>query len=341
MLLGCRAIPLSEPTKSLDKTDVGTFDITLCSPGIPPVDAVFPTPVLVELMGGGFDIPWGTDYILRWPRVQKIHLDRPWTEGVTRAELKVHARRAIEMGTQGEMEGWKDALGVVDRYHAAAATAVPSSSLGEKAREEQVPRRAGERLGVEMLYGLDVEALLRKGIDLATLRTMNTLSPKRKILEPVDSSKKRICLSAKSPTAINLPVQSPPSLQSPQLTKPLIDNIQELLSKARVLAICKSRKDEISALLPQVTHLDIHELTPDKENGLPVCPNNSPDHVVLVRGNAASSVRKALEMVKRASRMGGRWHVYNWKVVQCLGNGMDNLDWGNEHLWTYIDGVAY
>ena len=62
---------------------------------------------------------------------------------------------------------------------------------------------------------------------------------------------------------------------------------------------------------------------------------------MLVRGNAASSVRKTLEMVKRASRTGGPWHVYNWKVVFCLGQGTDHVDWRNEHLWTYIDGVAY
>lgn len=342
MLLGCRAIPLSEPIKSLNKTDLGNFDITVCSPGIPPLDAVFPTPVLVELMGGGFDIPWGTDYILRWPRVQKIHLDRPWTEGVTRLELRDHARRAIERGSQSEMEGWKDALGVLDRYHAAAATTVPRSSLGERTREEQVFRRDGRRYGVDMVYGLDIEGLLRKGTELKALPARTIVSPKRKTLDASKTPKKRICLSAKSPTSSNLPIRSPQPLQPQQKAEPLIANAQELFSKARILAICKSRKDEISAILPQVTYLDIHDLSPEnKENQLPACPNNSKEHVVLVRGNATITVRKTLEMVRRASRMGGRWHVYNWKVILCLGDGTSVVDWTNEHIWTFVDGVAH
>ena len=342
MLLGCRAIPLPEPTRSLEKTDVGTFDITICSGGIPPVDAVFPVPVLVELMGGGFDIPWGTDYILRWPRVQKVFLDRHWMEGVSRSELRENAQKAIQMGSQGEMEGWKDALGVVDRYHAAAATTVPSSSLGDKAREEQVVRRDDGKYGVDMLYGLNIDALLRKGAELAALRSEATNSLKREIVDTtVEIQRKRTCLSAKTLTTSNVPQHLPPPLQPPQRPKPVTENVQELLSKARVLAICKSRRDEISILLPQATHLEIHELSPEKENRSPVCLNTSRDYVVLVRGNAANSVRKVLEMVKKASRMGGRWHVYNWKVVQCFGEGMDNVNWGNEHLWTYIDGEAY
>jgi len=134
MLLTCRTTSIEGRSGEID---AGTFDIISNTPGIPDIDATLSTPVLVELTGGGFDILKGTkDYVLRWPRFTKLHLERDWKEGVSREELQNIAKKAVSEATDGERERWEDALGIIDRIHASDGTVVPSSRLRETARRE-------------------------------------------------------------------------------------------------------------------------------------------------------------------------------------------------------------
>src|SRR5271169_2134137 len=100
ILLSCRT------TRVIGQSSVinaGTFDITSSIRGVPAMDAVLSTPILVELRGGGFDILKGTkDYVLRWPRVEKVYMDRDWKEGVSRKELQELAIKSISMAEEGE-----------------------------------------------------------------------------------------------------------------------------------------------------------------------------------------------------------------------------------------------
>src|SRR5579859_336683 len=86
--LNARTLPLQITTPT-SRINAGTFDITPnASPRVSPMDAVLTTPVLVELFASGFDIPYGNEYILRFPRISKLHSDRPWEGGVSCVELQ-------------------------------------------------------------------------------------------------------------------------------------------------------------------------------------------------------------------------------------------------------------
>ena len=60
------------------------------------MDVYFTTPMVFEVTGGGFDKASDTDYyILRWPRVVKIHWDRDWKDAVGFEELQEMAEEAV------------------------------------------------------------------------------------------------------------------------------------------------------------------------------------------------------------------------------------------------------
>ncbi|KAF8425554.1 hypothetical protein EV426DRAFT_561102 [Tirmania nivea] len=72
------------------------------APNLPPIDVYFTTPLVFEVMGGGFDRPSNCEYyILRWPRVVKIHWDRDWRDAIGFDELQELAEEAIRMPKGG------------------------------------------------------------------------------------------------------------------------------------------------------------------------------------------------------------------------------------------------
>jgi hypothetical protein len=341
MFLSCRTSELTASPLPLERVEIGNFDVTIASGGVKPMDAFLPTPILVELVGAGFDIPWGREYILRWPRLVKIYEDREWIDGVTIEELRDAANKAISVGSDEETEQWNLALGVVDRYHGANGTVVPSSRAGDKAREEQFRRRDVERYGVQMMYGLNIEAILEMGSVSKESCTMIHLNDtKRKVDEIPETPQKRACLSVKLPTSINRSPASVVKCSDTRGEKLLDHDIEELFSSTRVVSITKSRHAEIALVLPWVIHLDISELDADKENALSTCQHIPQDQVILVDGRNGEMVRKVLGLVKQASMIGGKWYVCNWKIVRCI-NGNNNSDWRNELLYTYVNGNVY
>lgn len=342
MFLSCRTLELATSPSPREKVDVGNFDVTIASGGVKPMDAVLPNPILVELVGAGFDIPWGKEYILRWPRLVKIYQDREWIDGVTMEELRDAAKKAIAVGNEEEKEQWNLALGVVDRYHGANETVVPSSRVGEKAREEQFRQRDQEYYGIRMMYGLDIEAILEKRGAPAVEKcatAVDQIEMKRKIIEIPETPEKRVCLSVKSPLSTNRPFASMNGHPRPVDNKITHHDIHELFLSARIVAITKSRRTEITTLLPSVFYLDLSELDANKENVLATCQHIPQDQIVLVDGHHGEIVRKVLGLVKKASLIGGKWSVYNWKIVQCI-KGDTNVDWRDEHLFTYIGGFV-
>ena len=330
MLLTCRTTSIEGRSGEID---AGTFDIISNTPGIPDIDATLSTPVLVELTGGGFDILKGTkDYVLRWPRFTKLHLERDWKEGVSREELQNIAKKAVSEATDGERERWEDALGIIDRIHASDGTVVPSSRLRETARRELSASGSQGRCGVEMKYGLNIDDLLKKGNELRKAR-----ESKRKTMNNEGIASKRRCLgikkSCQADNSNKMPVR--PIRKSDE------ENLGQLLSSARIISTTKTHRDEVSESIPSANYLDLAEADDDKENLFQqLKQQKSDENIVLVDRQHGSSVRKVLGMVKRASISGGRWHVYNWKIIRCI-KGDSNTNWKNEHLWTYIDGNPY
>jgi hypothetical protein len=305
------------------------------------MDAILETPVLVELMGAGFDIPQpGTDYILRWPRVVKVHIDRDWKEGVSRKELQDIARNAVYVGDENEKEEWRKVLGVVDRSHAASGTVVPSPRLIEMTRNAGV--KSERRYGVEMKYGLDVDNILKKRVPLMERNVQTNLSTgickKRRSESPDGSLAKRICSSVKSE---NNSASRFTNNLDPICSVVTFQDMERLLSSATVFAVTKSYHDEISRFIPTIIHLNISDLETSKENSVSAFRHHGDrDNVVLVDQFDTGTVRKVLKMVREMSIVGGRWHVSNWKIVQCTKLDT-NIGWNSEHLWTYIAGIAY
>ena len=330
MLLTCRTTSIDGDSGEID---AGTFDIVSTTPGVPDIDAVLSTPVLVELTGGGFDVLKGSkDYVLRWPRFTKLHWDRDWTEGVSREELQVIAKKAVSKAGDGERERWEDALSVIDRVHAADGTVVPSSRLRENARGELSIGKDNGCYGVELKYGLNIDDLLKKGMELRSAREM-----KRKAMDDQGIANKRICLETKNSTRANQSMLTP----KVRMEKSVDENVQQFLASATILSATKTHWEEISQFTPSAIYFDVIENHMDKENSFPSLQRQkSEENIILIDRQHGSSVRKVLEMVRRASTSGGRWHVYNWKIIRCI-KGDSNINWKNEHLWTYIDGNPY
>jgi hypothetical protein len=330
LLLTCRTTSIGGQAGEID---AGTFDIVSITPGVPDIDAILSTPVLVELTGGGFDVLKGTkDYVLRWPRFTKLYLDRDWKEGVSRDELQRIAKKAVSMAGDGEREQWEDALGVIDRIHAADGTVVPSSRLREKARGQLSTGKGDGCYGVELKSGLNVDDLLKKGMELRRAREM-----KRKAMDDPGITNKRICMEIKNLSTAN---RSGRTLEV-DMQKSEAKNILQLLESAKILSATKAHWKEISQFIPSASYFDVTENDVDKENSFPSPEQQKSDEfIVLVDRQHGTSVRKVLGMVRQASTFGGRWHVYNWKIIRYI-KGDSNVDWKNEYLWTYIDGNPY
>ena len=245
---------------------------------------------------------------------------------------------------EDERDRLEGALAVVDRWHAAERTVVPSVRAVEKGRRELEGEKVGDRYGVEMKYGLDIEGLLAKGLkemrseklksqELSTTKSTWEDSMKRKTPETSRIPPKRVCLGNKgSGTENRVSVLEEGRLKS------MDDDFEQLLSTATILVASKTYLTEVQAKIPGAVYLDVTDES--KENSPHSTPrHNSSDNLVLVN-RYNPSIRTVLGMVKRASVLGGRWHVYHWKIVNCM-NGDTNTNRRNEYLWTYVNGDVY
>ncbi|KAK9386149.1 hypothetical protein V1515DRAFT_605482 [Lipomyces mesembrius] len=59
----------------------------------------FPNPLVFEILCAGFDKPAGNSfYVMRWPRVVKVHFDRDWLESTSFDELQNMAELSLQHG---------------------------------------------------------------------------------------------------------------------------------------------------------------------------------------------------------------------------------------------------
>lgn len=81
------------------------LDIDYVRPGMPRIDVVFKTPFVVEMLGSGFEKPSAARfYTLRFPRILKIHSDRPLEDAVSFRELQLLAETAISAPAEDILE---------------------------------------------------------------------------------------------------------------------------------------------------------------------------------------------------------------------------------------------
>jgi hypothetical protein len=74
---------------------------------------LFRIPIILEVVGAGFDQPANAGYTLRFPRVLKIHGDRSLKDTIGFVELQEMAKRCIAAPDDGEWEEerWYSRLG--------------------------------------------------------------------------------------------------------------------------------------------------------------------------------------------------------------------------------------
>ncbi|KAK3679866.1 hypothetical protein LTR78_000242 [Recurvomyces mirabilis] len=78
------------------------FDVAINTPNI---DVLFETPLMVEVLGSGFSKPSNANfYMLRHPRIIKLHQDRSWTECISFQELQEQAHAAKTAPTEAFSE---------------------------------------------------------------------------------------------------------------------------------------------------------------------------------------------------------------------------------------------
>ena len=164
----------------------------------------------------------------------------------------------------------------------------------------------------------------------STSQDTTSRRPKRKISEISQASEKRTCLGLETSKTNNRDLAIKDSISTPSYK-----NIYQLLRRAAILVTAQEHLNEIQTIIPRAVYFDISEA--NKENSPQQFPlSHSMDHVVLVK-ERSTSMRTVLRMVKQASLSGTRYHVYNWKVVKCV-NGNTEINWRNEHFWTYLNG---
>ncbi|KAK9326261.1 ATP dependent DNA ligase domain-containing protein [Lipomyces orientalis] len=67
--------------------------------------AYFPNPLVFEVLCAGFDKPAGNSfYVMRWPRVVKVHFDRDWIESTSFDELQNMAECSLQHGPNGKSD---------------------------------------------------------------------------------------------------------------------------------------------------------------------------------------------------------------------------------------------
>lgn len=81
------------------------FDLSLDQTPASKMTAVFIEPCVVEVLGSGFEKPGNKAYfMLRHPRVLKVHLDRNWRDAIDLDELKEMAEKARSAPIEGESQ---------------------------------------------------------------------------------------------------------------------------------------------------------------------------------------------------------------------------------------------
>lgn len=122
-------------------TDHG-FNIEYGKPNIPPMDVVFKTPFVVEMLGSGFEKPSGARYFaLRFPRIVKIHWDRTFEDAASFQELQDLADKARAVTAEdnsAEQEQWSKRLKLANgktQYIVPAGQSFSSTAASEPESE--------------------------------------------------------------------------------------------------------------------------------------------------------------------------------------------------------------
>lgn len=123
-----------------DGSTVG-FDVTNFRDHDRRMTVAFKNPLIVEILGGGFDTPQNATFeMLRHPRVQKIHLDRTWEDAVTMQDLERMAEEKFAVPNAKELDGHaKDIALLVKKYLDGSQVTIMSDNTARETIEHTSP----------------------------------------------------------------------------------------------------------------------------------------------------------------------------------------------------------
>jgi hypothetical protein len=288
----------------------------------------------VELLSSGFDKPHcSQDWIPRFPRITKIHIERDWRNGISKRELQALGEEALKVGGPREQTYWEERLGVVDRVHCAGGTVVPGKGVKEYVREES---RRDVYNGVRVQFGLDVEGILAKGEGIKRKRVEEEKERKKLCVEEKVLTSKNRCLEDDKENQVPQEKMSVLHLnpaQRPEDTPARVVLIQKIQFSPSSVILGIARKATWTSLYGG---LDVVPVYMDEH--LPMLLSyGCEDTVVLVERRKKELVKRTLQAVREASVHSlSRWWVFDSKIVGELRSGCVNWDYHN--LFTYMNG---
>ncbi|KAK5166468.1 uncharacterized protein LTR77_008011 [Saxophila tyrrhenica] len=187
-----------------------------------PMDVLFDQPFVFEVLGSGFEKPSNCDFfMLRHPRIKKIHQDRSWKECTSFQELQKQASdsRAVTVVSESqEMRNWVERLEKKCRkkFERQRATKTPSTV-------RTVTTSASQRSTATTVHTAKVVEIDENALDGTTL--IATTSPKRK--RPSTDVVNTPCPANKRPRSENNPKRStaarPACEHAAPVSQPLAD----------------------------------------------------------------------------------------------------------------------
>lgn len=339
-----------------------------------PMDCIFKKPFVFEIMGGGFEKPGNCSfYILRHPRVCKIHWDRSYLETMSFTELQAAAAEAlnVEGGDCGDMQTesqWIEKLLEKDlsakelkKKHEAVAVAaaekgrVSEASLNSAVRAShptidfhdlsQSPRRQCSQSGTTSSFSLSetrsTTGSLKRTNPVGYLEANRHDPPPAKrpclagLLDPQSSRERQgERLSPQVSIADIIQIRNGHSSISP-LRGATVFLPHYLMKFPKLLERITNHNAGIIHVLPIVKNAEnIRSLMPTKKA------------VVLIESNKATLTKKTLkslyEILKPINEgvetgQGYGWETYDWRIVNYhQPEGKWETDWSLWHVWSVV-----
>lgn len=321
-----------------------------------PMDYIFKTPFVFEIMGGGFEKPTNCSfYIPRHPRVCKIHWDRSYLEAMSFAELQVAAMEALNVGGEDYKDmqtesQWIEKLFEKDLSAKELKRKQETMNILVKGRKAETRSKPAARTAAQT----DEPLCLR---DISQSITSISFRPSEAGLEA--SSLKRANTPAsyleadrhKSP-----PTKKPRLTSAPILPQVLISDFLQLrnghssISPLRgAIVFLPHYLMKFPKLLERITNHDvkiIHILPIAEKFGNIRSLMPTKRGVVLIESNKASLTKKTLnglyEILKPINEgeeegQGYGWETYDWRIVNYhQPEGTWETDWSLWHVWSVV-----
>lgn len=316
-----------------------------------PMDYIFETPFVFEIMGGGFEKPTNCSfYIPRHPRVCKIHWERSYLEAMSFAELQVAATEALKVGgedyedMQTESQ-WieklfekdlsakelkrKETVNILEKGRKPETRSKPTAQTDGPLSLRDISQSITSINFRPSEIGLTMDSLKRTNTPTSYLEADRHKSP-----------------PAKKPRLIDTPIL-PQVLFSDFLQ---LRNGHSSISPLRgAIVFIPHYLMKFPKLLERLTNHDvkiIHVLPIAEKVGNIRSLMPTKKGIVLIESNKTSLTKKTLnglyEILKPINEgekegQGYGWETYDWRIVNYhQPEGTWETDWSLWHVWSVI-----